>query len=78
MPVNRISRLRWRESTSEPAAVAAPQSFVVCPGLVAAGFASPGWTWQNELFRIAYENAQANRAALSRSSYDDRLFSNWN
>jgi hypothetical protein len=83
MRVNRISRLRWDESTSEPAAVvappiAAPQNFVVSQCLFAGGGGIAGWTWQNEVFRIAYENARANQEAASRSIYANRLFSIWN
>jgi hypothetical protein len=54
----------------------APQGFVVWPGFQPSGGAFPAWTWQQEIFRIAFEIAQASRAA----AYDDRyrLFSNWN
>jgi hypothetical protein len=76
MSVNRIFRHRRQESASPSVAVAAPQSFVVCSGFQAVGPASPGWTWQQEVFRIAYEAARANRAAAS--DYRNRLFSNWN
>jgi hypothetical protein len=83
MRVNRISRLRWNESVSAPVAVitpqnAAPQSFIVSQCLFAGGGGNTGWTWQSEVFRIAYETALANRATASRLSYADRLFSNWN
>jgi hypothetical protein len=83
MRINRISRLRWHESTSEPVAIMdppnpAPQSFVVSQCLFAGGGGVAGWTWQNEVFRIAYETARADRASVSKSSYADRLFSNWN
>jgi hypothetical protein len=35
-----------------------------------------GWTWHQEIFRIAYEIARANN--VSASNYLHRFFSNWN
>jgi hypothetical protein len=76
MAFNRISRIgRWQESSSQSVAVMAPQGFVVCSGVSFSG-GSSGWSWQQELFRLAYELARANRAM--RLEYHHRFFSNWN
>jgi hypothetical protein len=77
MPINRISRHQWQESAPQPVAVMAPQGFVVCPTTILSGAAATGWTWHQEIFRIAYEVARASRAAAS-ADYHHRLFSNWN
>lgn len=78
MQSNRISRYQWQESTAPSVAVAAPESFIVCPGCMTS--ATSGWSWQQEVFRIAYEVARAKQAALARAAAFDqhRLFSNWN
>ena len=77
MPNNRISGHQWQESATQPVAVMAPQGFVVCPNIPALGGLAFGWAWHQEIFRIAYEVARANRAAAS-ADYHRRLFSNWN
>lgn len=82
MPVNRFSGHQWHESETRPVAAGTPQGFVVCPGLMVPGGAAHGWTWQQEVFRMAYEIARAReiaRASLAAASdYPHRLFSNWN
>jgi hypothetical protein len=80
MQTNRISRFSWQETTSQPVAVMAPQGFVACPTTMLSGTAAAGWTWQQEIFCIAYAAARANHAAMARAAASDyhRLFSNWN
>lgn len=76
MQTNRIARFQWQDPTESSVAVAAPEAFVACPACM---MAMMGWTWQQEVFRMAYESAQANRAARARhADYINRLFSNWN
>lgn len=80
MQTNRIARFQWQDSTEPSVAVAAPEAFVVCPGCMAPA-AMVGWTWQQEVFRIAYETARTKHAAMTRvaaASDYHRLFSNWN
>jgi len=80
MQTNRISRFQWQKPTESSVAVqTAPETFVVCPACMVP--ATTGWTWQQEVFRIAYEAAQANHAArehAATTTSHHRLFSNWN
>ena len=82
MQTNRISRHFWEESASSSVAVAAPEAFVVCQGCSSNMGVAMGWGWQQEVFRLAYELARANRAAQMQAAaaydYHHRLFSNWN
>jgi hypothetical protein len=77
MPVNRISRLSWQAQSAQQTPASTSESFVACPACAAFGYAmgmAASWVQQQELFRIAYDNAKAQFAAPS--FY--RLFSNWN
>jgi hypothetical protein len=80
MQTNRISPRFWEESAS--VAVAAPEGFVICQGCMGNMVAATGWTLQQEVFRMAYEVARANREAMTRAvayhDYHHRFFSNWN
>jgi hypothetical protein len=80
MHTNRITRFQWQESPDPSVAIVAPEAFVVCPGSMVPAMAMAGWTWQQEVFRIAYEVARAKHAAMTRAAASDyhRLFSNWN
>lgn len=81
MHTNRISRFQWQDSTDQSVAVATPEAFAVCPSCMVPAMAMAGWTWQQEVFRIAYEVARANHAAMTRAAATSdyhRLFSNWN
>ena len=84
MPINRFARQQWQESSSQSVAVtAASEGFVVCQGCMGSGAAVQAWAWHQEIFRVAYELAQASRAAAEFASreapdYQQHLFSNWN
>jgi hypothetical protein len=74
MPVNRISRLQWQTKSTQQTATSVPEGFVACPACAAFGFAmGMAAAWQQEVFRIAYDNAKARF-----SSPFQHLFSNWN
>jgi hypothetical protein len=76
MAINRISRFSWSEAAVEVVAAAAQPGFVVCPSAIIPVAPSPQGTWQQEVFRRAYEAARAMQTAAI--PYHHRLFSNWN
>jgi hypothetical protein len=77
MPAHRFSRFEWQLSRPQTATTENQPSFVTCSNMLLAAAASQGWTWQQEVFRMAYELARANQA-ISSADYRNRLFLNWN
>jgi hypothetical protein len=73
---NRVSRYTAQQSATAPVTVMAPPGFVVCPAPIIPLAAALSWTWQQEVFRRAYEAARAKQMVTL--PFYHRLFSNWN